>query len=341
MSNYSRAYINSAFGTDLNTEYGGAFQASLPVAIVGFDDVELTQFSMPYTPQQPSIPIRNNSFQFVVASVVASVAMNYPNHIRTVTIDTSKDYSDINNLVNDLNALVNVELAAVGSANTNIFSFDLTTFKITVDITGAGNEAIILGNWQSGLPNQDINKRNGLLWRLGYTNHEENPLSLIAQNQPPAPPPYVGHIITNLRGLGNYVDVLGTGADVFFRSNWIVKSTALSNWDVLRTQCLYLALSAVSDGVSSGNRTDVITQIPIESVVHYGDMVNKEIQYDFSNARNLSNMIQTLEVEVLDDMFEPLRLNPTSNIMIELHFDKAKKRANTAKARTGVYGLPV
>ena len=347
MSNFSRCYVNSAFGSYTRTGDAGAFSLQLPQTIQKFSDVELTQVTIPFCPIEPSIPLRNNTLYMVFGDSGAGSVLTgggFP-WVHSITIDTTKDYSNINDLVTALNTLTNAVLLTAGATSTNIWSVDMTTFRITA-FMNVLTEYVILGNYQSDAPISTTgapptavvvdevsdDKTRGLLWRLGYDNSAVNANGLISTG--------VLHNIGNITGTGKFrFNATQTATGTFLASDWVKTAVAPSNWNILRTSCIYLCLGILQDGLTPVQRTDVISQIPIEDGIVFGDLVNKQISYDFSNSVNMTNSLQNIEIEVLDDMFEPFRLCPTNKVMIELHFDKQVAKEQVAKIRTGNFGI--
>lgn len=85
---------------------------------------------------------------------------------------------------------------------------------------------------------------------------------------------------------------------------------------VIRTTCLFIASNTItSDCVVGGlgSRQDIITQIPLESGV-YGSIINYELPNDMERTETYNTNINSINLEILDDLFNPLPLCSNANI---------------------------
>lgn len=92
-----------------------------------------------------------------------------------------------------------------------------------------------------------------------------------------------------------------------------------SQIDLLRTQDIYVASSlTAAESIASSGRRDILFKLPITG--NYGDILSYQSTLDETGLNRLPNLIRTISITLLDDLFEELVLPSNAITSLELHF---------------------
>lgn len=104
-----------------------------------------------------------------------------------------------------------------------------------------------------------------------------------------------------------------------------------SQIDLLRTQDIYVSSSLTSaESIASSGRRDILFKLPITG--NYGDILSYQATLDDTGLNRLPNLIRTIKITLLDDLFEELVLPSNAITSLEIHF----KYSNTPQSQGAI-----
>ena len=287
----SRLYVNNdRRRADM---YADQFSVQLQNPIQGLTRFSIDTAVVEYNPEFPNFPPYASTLTVKFADVVGDTVIPIPNNVDWTNYTVNGQSSFPKNFQEYLNA----EATTAGSACV----FTLTE-GTPVGLPGfilwsvAGADVIIYG--ASGLNNteQSIMERIGFPFRLANRSISEWTFT------PGSPAEF---------------SLTTAGGTIASPANYILGRTSL----------IYIISDIDSNASSDVGLQNIISVIPITPGTGLGDMVIGENTTSISTSTNPSSDFNSVQIILLDDMYQPLELRDTARAAIE--FNLAYDRPNT------------
>lgn len=289
----SRLYINNdRRQVDM---YADQFIVRLQAPIQGLTRFSIDTAIVEYNPEYPVFPPYCSQLSILFSDVVGEVTISIP-----VNVDwTSYSVNGQNAFPKNLQEYLNAEATTAGSA---------AVFTLT-EGTSVGLPGFIL--WQISGANATIygassldNTERTIMERLGF------PYRLANRSIPQftcTPPNRAEFVLTSVGG--------------------VIASPA--NYILGRTSLIYIVSDIDSNGASDVGLQNIISVIPVTPDTGLGDMVIGENTTSISTSTNPSSDFQSVQIILLDDMYQPFELRDTAKVAIEFNMAYDKPTAVT------------